>query len=348
MSATGSLTASPSPAVPASERALTVAVTGATGTLGPPLLERLSAQPRVAALHVLARRAPTDLPAGAFVHRVDVRDPAGVERAVQGADVVIHLAYALYGVAPDEDSLFATNVRGTLAVARAAARAGARRFVYTSSAAVYGLHPDNPQPLVEADAIRASARHFYARHKAQGELLVAETLRDTGTAAYVLRPCAVVGPHAAGGLVSHLPGWARGRLAGSLRMLAAAGLRPWLPAPPVPLQFVHEDDVAQAIELAALGAGPPGTYNLAGEGAVTGAEALSLLGVRALPIPRPLVAAGLRAVAALPPIVPAVTWPALVSEPLLIDSDRARRELGWAPQRDSRSALRSTREALGW
>lgn len=330
------------------ETRLTVAVTGATGTLGPALLRRLAGRDEIGAVRVLARRRSAEMPADIDFRRVDVRDGDAVRAAVAGADVVVHLAFALYGVTPGEDELFATNVRGTYDMALAAAAAGARRFVYTSSAAVYGLHADNALPLTEESEIRASARHFYSRHKAQAELLVQRALRGTATDAYVFRPIAIVGPHAAGGTVSRLPGWAPGRIAAALRLAAGVGLRPALPAPPVALQFVHEDDVAQALELAVLGAGRPGVYNLSGDGVLGGHEALGLLGLRALPLPRVFVEGAMRMVAALPAVIPAVSWPAMVTEPILVDATRAKRVLGWEPGFSSRAALAATREALGW
>jgi nucleoside-diphosphate-sugar epimerase len=330
------------------ERPLTVAVTGASGTVGPALLARLAEAETVSAVRVLGRRRTADMPDSVAFREVDVRDAAAVEQAVAGADVVVHMAFALYGVRPGEDDLFATNVRGTGNVARAAAQTGAERFIYTSSAAVYGLRADNPQPLTEENEIRASARHFYSRHKAQCELVVREQLSGSATAAYIFRPCGIVGPHAAGATMGGLPEWAPRRIAGALRGLAAVGLRPWLPAPPVALQFVHEDDVAQALVRAVAGAGEPGVYNLAGDGVVNGSEALALLGVRPLPLPRGVVDRVFRTVAAAPQVVPAVSWPALVTEPILIDPGKALRTLGWRPRWDTRAAPRATRAGLGW
>jgi nucleoside-diphosphate-sugar epimerase len=258
------------------------------------------------------------------------------------------MAFSLYGVTPGEEALFESNVRGTRNVARAAAAAGAKRLIYTSSAAVYGLRSDNPQPLTEGDDVRASARHFYSRHKAQCELLVRDAVAGSDTEAYLFRPIAIVGPHAAGAAVGGLPSWAPGRLAAGLRLMASLGLRPWMPTPPVPLQFVHEDDVAQAIELAVLGEGNPGVYNLAGDGVVVGPEVARLLGLRPAPLPRVVVEAALRAVAAVPPVLPFLSWSALITEPVLVDTTKAREQLGWRPAWDSRGALQATREGLGW
>jgi nucleoside-diphosphate-sugar epimerase len=328
---------------------LTVAVTGASGTLGPPLLRRLADDPDVGRIVVLGRRRVA-APAGAQVGftAVDVRDRAAVGRAVERADVVVHTAYALYGVASPETSLFATNVEGTLNVARAAKVAGAQRFVYTSSAAVYGFHADNPQPLDEDAPLRASSRHFYGRHKAQAELLVRRELDGAETELFVFRPCAIVGPHAAGGALNvvprPLPGVARAALAAAGR----AGLRPAAPAPPVPLQFVHEDDVAQALVAAALGRGPAAAYNLAGDGALDGPEVLRVAGLRRLPFPPAAVHAAARAVTAAPPVLPALGWAEVMTAPLILDTTRARTELGWTPGYTSREALAATRDALGW
>ena len=328
----------------------TIAITGASGTIGPALLKRLSAARSVERVLVLGRRAPDPAHVGPKVEfrEVDVRDRAAVSRGVEGADAVIHMAYALYGMTPGESDLFDTNVEGTLNVARAAALAGASRFVHLSSGVVYGFRPDNPQPIDEGAPIRASARHFYSRHKAQAELLIGDALAGTGTEAYLLRPCAVVGPHAAGAVVSSLRPSVRSGIRRGLAGLGRAGLLPPIPAPPVPLQFVHEDDVAQAAVQAALGRGPAGVYNLAGSGAIEGREALRLLGLRPLPLPRPLMRGALRALAKVPPLVPALAWQEAGAAPLLLDTSRARGELGWRPRWTSQAALEATRAGIGW
>jgi nucleoside-diphosphate-sugar epimerase len=322
---------------------LTVAVTGAGGTLG-----RLSRSARVGRIVALGRHeietAYTE--AKVDVRRVDVRDRDGVEEALAGADVVVHMAFSLYGVFQSEQELFATNVEGTANVARAAVAAGAQRFVYTSSAAVYGGRKDQSEPLAEDAQLQAGARLFYARHKAQAELVVRDLVAGSDTALYLFRPCAIVGPHAAGAAISLVP---RPVIEGA-RQIAGSALRMGtllpLPAPPVPLQFVHEDDVAQALELAVLGSGEPGVYNLAGEGALTGAEVLRLLGLRRLPVPDRIVAGGLRLLATAPPLIPAIGWPELIRQPLLVDTRRARRRLGWQPRFTSAQALAATRLAL--
>jgi len=85
--------------------------------------------------------------------RGDVREPAALEGAFRGADVVIHLAFMITGNA-SRQTIRAINVEGTLNAFRAAAAAGAKRFVYASSVAAYGFHPDNPIGMTEEWPVR--------------------------------------------------------------------------------------------------------------------------------------------------------------------------------------------------
>lgn len=280
--------------------------------------------------------------------RADVRDADAVQAAVAGADVVVHLAFSLYGVLLREQELFETNVLGTVNVARAAVQSGARRFVYTSSAAVYGRGGTEAHPLREDAPMHAPARLFYARHKTQAELMVRDVLDGSDTQAFIFRPCGIAGPNGAGELANRLPSPARASIRTLARLAAAVRVRPALPAPPVPLQFVHEDDVAQAVAIAVAGDAPPGTYNLAGAGVVSGGEALRLLGLRPLPFSPAAVSSSLDLIARVPPLVPALGWPELVREPLLVDTSKALSELAWRPRFTTRRTLRATRKAIGW
>src|SRR3954469_12699379 len=151
--------------------ALTVAVTGPTGTFGFGLMPRLQSDPRIGRVVGIARREFDPLEHGwtkLEYRRGDVRDPAGLEEAFAGADVVVHLAFMITGNAA-RATIRAINVDGTLNAFRAAAAAGARRFVYASSVAAYGFHADNPVPMDEEWPVRPAARLFYAQEKAELE-----------------------------------------------------------------------------------------------------------------------------------------------------------------------------------
>jgi nucleoside-diphosphate-sugar epimerase len=117
------------------------------------------------------------------------------------------------------------------------------------------------------------------------------------------------------------------------------------PAPDLPLQFIHEDDVGQAFALCIAGAGPPGIYNIAGDGVVSAREVARELGLTPVPVPAGLVKGGARVLAAATdlPFVPAATeWVEAVTHPSIMDAGKARRELGWSPRYTGIEALRET------
>jgi nucleoside-diphosphate-sugar epimerase len=333
--------------VPAPESDLVVAITGPTGTFGFGLVPLLQDDTRVARVVGIARRPfdPADRGWTKMEYRRgDVRDPASLEQAFRGADVVVHLAFLITGT--DSRAIIrAVNIEGTLNTVRAAAAAGARRFVFASSVAAYGFHADNPVGMDEAWPVRPAARLFYAQEKAELEgLLDEEVARHAGLDLYMLRPSIVLGPHAVGGKDLRLGPLAplAGRLA---RQAGALRIRLPAPVPRLPVQFVHEDDVGQALSLCVVGAGPAGAYNIAGDGVLTGTDVARELGLAPLPVPAGLVRGPARAVAALgalPFVPPATAWAEVLSHPAIMDTTKAKRELGWTPRYTGLEALRDT------
>lgn len=325
------------------ESGMTIAVTGPTGTLGLGLIPLLQADDRVRRIVGVARR-PFDPGTRGWSKMVyqqgDVRDPASLESAFRGADAVIHLAFLVMDDAAAE-TMRKINVDGTVNAFRAAHAAGARRFVHASSVAAYGFHRDNPIGMTEQWPARPAAKLFYARQKAELEYL----LRDEATAhpevaLYVLRPSIVVGPHTLGAK-NPLPGPLTGI---GQRLVGLAGrLRLPLLVPVFPFQLVHEQDVGQALLLCAVGAGPAGVYNIAGDGVLSTVDLAAELGCRPLPIPAGLMRSTARAVSALPslPCTPSVAqWIEVVSHPAIMEVSKAKRELGWQPRYTARQALR--------
>lgn len=327
---------------------LTLAVTGPTGTFGTALLPLLQADERVASIIGIARR-PFDPAARGWTkmtyRRGDVRDQAALAQAFAGADVVVHLAFLITGTAGRETTR-AINVDGTLNVVRAAAQAGVRRFVYSSSVAAYGFHDDTPALVDEDWPTRPASRLFYAREKTELEaLLEAEAYQlqargHRGLELYLLRPPIVVGPNMVGGK-DVLPG----PLAPLGRRLFGRPRRLPVPipmaVPAFPLQFVHEDDVGQALLLCALGDGPPGAYNIAGAGVLTAAEVAREFGAVVLPLPAGPARFVARAVMALPFLPPVAEWVEAVTRPVLMDTRRATELLGWRPRYSGLEALRA-------
>ena len=322
---------------------LTVTVTGPTGDLGIALVDRLERSRRVKKIVGMARR-PFD-PASEGWKKTeyregDVQDRKSVDDAVKGADVVVHLAFAIL---ESSDRTRGINIDGSRNVFEAAVDAGAERICYASSVAAYGFHDDNPDWLNEEVPPRGSDSHFYSAQKAEVEGVLGQVLlKSERTSAWVFRPCIVAGPKAQT-MIEEIP---YVRLSQAMpdpvrRLLGVMPvLKPVIPDPGIPLQLVHEDDVAQAFVAGVLGKGDPGPYNLAGNGTIQMSDVADALGWYSIPIPELAVDATAEVVNRLPAKPPVFSWVESVRKPVLMKTDRAKKLLGWKPEHTTKGTLK--------
>jgi nucleoside-diphosphate-sugar epimerase len=331
-------------AEPADGSGLTVAVTGPTGDIGRSVIRALEKSKDVGRIVGMARR-PFDPAEHGWkrteYRRGDVLDRASVDALVEDADVVVHLAFIIFG---GRDETHDINLRGSRNVFEAAVAAGVQRLVYTSSVAAYGFHKDDPDVLTEDVATRGTRDFYYSAQKAEIEALLDDIVEGSGTAPYVFRPCIVAGRDAPT-LVEGFTGQKiLGRGVGRLwRALDAVPLlAPVLPDAGVPFQLVHHDDVATAIRAAVIGLGEPGTYNLASEEAVTVRDVARELGWHALPVPRAAIDAAAELVARVPRVPAEAMWINVLRKPVLMDTAKARRELRWRPRHGAQETLSET------
>jgi nucleoside-diphosphate-sugar epimerase len=328
------------------QKRLTVAVTGPTGTFGFGLMPLLQADERVARVIGIARR-PFDPRQQAWTkmeyRRGDVRDPDALRKAFRDADVVVHLAFMVVG--GNKHTTRAVNIEGTLNTFWAASEAGARRFVYASSVAAYGFHPDNPVGMREDWPVRPANRLYYARQKAElEELLGLEQADHPEVGLYVLRPSVVLGPHTVGAKgVLPAPLTRLAPLARSVRgPLRRLPLRVPAVVPDLPVQVVHEHDVGTALLRCVNGEGPPGAYNIAADGVLSTVDVARELGLAAVSVPaRPAYGAA-RMLARLPFLPSVAGWVEVATHPAVMDTTRARVELGWRPRYSALETLRDT------
>ncbi|HEX4731285.1 MAG TPA: NAD-dependent epimerase/dehydratase family protein [Solirubrobacterales bacterium] len=324
---------------------LTVAVTGPTGEIGGSLIDALETSEAVGAVRGMARR-PFD-PGGAgwdkaSYQRGDILDRGHLAELFEGADVAVHLAFAIFG---DREETRRINLEGSRNVFEAAVEAGVGRLVYASSVAAYGFHPENPQPLSEEAPALGSPGFYYSAQKAELEETLDEILAGSELDAYVFRPCIVAGPRATM-LVEQTVGAVRlGDPAPRLRRQVLDRLP--LPAPILPdaglsLQLVHHDDVAAALAAAVEGMGEPGAYNLAGDGEIGVADIAKALGWRSVRVPRQALGVGTALAGRLSFINPQLEWATALANPVLMDTTKARRELGWKPRFDAAETLLQT------
>jgi dihydroflavonol-4-reductase len=168
-----------------------VLVTGASGFLGWHVASLL--RERGHAVRALARRPDSIRELDVEIFPGDLRDPASLERAVQGCAQVFHVAadYRLW--VRDKNELFASNVQGTRNLLEAARRAGVERFVYTSTVGCIGFIPGG----VAGESSSVSPEQMigaYKRSKWDAEQAAFEYARQ-GFPVVIVNPTAPVGDH---------------------------------------------------------------------------------------------------------------------------------------------------------
>jgi dihydroflavonol-4-reductase len=257
--------------------------------------------------------------------RVDLLDAEGLERAVGGCEVVVHVA-ALYRYDAPAEALERVNVEGTRTLLAAAARVGVRRFLHCSTAGTCGPVPG--RPATEEDAPPAWELEVpYKRTKLAAERLAL----DAGTV--VINPTTPVGdgdrkPTPTGRMIA---GVARGRIPGYV--------------PTTGLNVVDVRDVARGHALA-LERGEPGErYLLGGVDLPLGelfVVVARLAGRRRprLPVPYPVAeVAGMLGIANRDEV-------RLARLPMYFSSAKARSRLGYEPGPVEPALARSVAEAL--
>jgi nucleoside-diphosphate-sugar epimerase len=294
----------------------TVVLTGTDSALGGRVADRLRSDPGVArVIEVdLARHRNPDLKA-----RID------------GADVLVHLGRT-DGVEMDGTGAGVVDVDGTRELLDAAGGVGVTTVVLLSSATVYGAWYANPVPLTEDAPLRPNPTLGFATHKAEVERLGAEWRRGHPSATVaVLRATVAVGSDTADWLGASL--W-------STTPLASAEEEP-------PAQFVHLDDLAEAVHLAAVRR-LDGPYNVAPDGWISGEDLRRLAGR----------GPSLRLSERLRGRLAAMGWklgvtstpPSLVayrSHPWVVANDRLVAE-GWTPSFSNEEAFVVSHQPTGW
>jgi dihydroflavonol-4-reductase len=322
---------------------VTALVTGATGFVGSAVARQLleaGETVRVLARPGSDRRNVADLKVE--VVEGDLRDRASLERALKGCTALFHVAadYRLWVPRPAE--IYQANVEGSRNIALAAAEAGVKRIVYTSSVAVLGLIPggtpaDEATPVTVADMIG-----HYKRSKFLAEEEIRRLIAEQGLPIVIVNPSTPIGPRD----VKPTP-------TGRMIVDAAAGRMPAYVD--TGLNVVHVDDVARG-HLLAFERGAVGErYILGGENMAlreifSGVAALTGRRPPRVRLPHNLI---------MPVAVMAEGW-ARVSrggEPrvtrdsirmarkkMFFSVEKARRELGFEP----RPASEALREAVAW
>ncbi len=322
-----------------------VVVTGASGNVGAGVLRALAIHLPDADVIGVCRRPPTRgrLYERVRWHAVDLSSPSAAAQlgpAMRGADVVIHLALAVQPVR-DEDYLYQANVLGSQAVLDAMAAAGVQQLVYASSLGIYA--PGALAPVAESWPDTGQATSTYSRHKVIVERLLDQfVLEHPATTVARFRPTVVVQREAAWMIRSLYLGPLVPRVA--LKLLRG-GVLPILPLPAgIGLQFVHADDVGDAV-IRLVQQRARGSFNIAAD-TLDGRAAAALVGARPIDVAPCVMRSAITALSVARLIALTPGWYDVATNTPLMDTSKARHELGWAPARSSTESARELIDGL--
>ncbi|HWI33109.1 MAG TPA: NAD-dependent epimerase/dehydratase family protein [Lapillicoccus sp.] len=310
-----------------------IVITGATGNVGSALVRRLSAEGGHELLGIARRVLETGAPASDITWvPVDLSDDScgpTLERAVDGADAVVHLAWA-FQPSHDLRYLEALGVGGTRRVLDAVSKTGVPHLVHMSSIGAYSPKSDDT-PVDETwptDGVRSSR---YSVHKAAAERLLDAYEHTDGALVSRMRP-GIVGQRSAGSALLRygLPGFVPSRVLDHVWFLP---LDRRLLVP-----IVHADDVADGVALE-LHRKVGGAFNLAAQPPVTAQDIADALGARLLDVPAALVRVAMSAAWHTHLQQIDTGWLDLAYAVPLLDTSRALRELGWTPTVDALDVL---------
>jgi UDP-glucose 4-epimerase len=307
-------------------------ITGGSGYLGSRLVGRLAARERTERVIVADLRPPRAFTPKVAYEELDVRDRERARRLVEHErpDVLVHLAFVLNPI-HDEQAMYEIDVGGTQNILEAASAAGTEHVLVTSSTTAYGAFADNPVPLTEDHPVRGVPDFEYARDKAESDRLCQLwRLEHPNRTMTIVRPCIVFGPGVDNYIVRSFT---------DQPFFADLGGEP-------PIQFVHEDDVVEAL-LGLLDGRHGGAFNVAPDDWMTVRECAELIGLRRVPVPF----GAYRALAQVLWRLRRTETPGgnlhFVRHPWVASNERIKGALGWAPRFSSRETFELTMRARG-
>lgn len=168
-----------------------ILVTGASGFVGSKLLEQLPTSSTLS----LGRDKPERHSCEKFF-KLEVDNNTDYTLALRGVGVLVHLAARVHvmndAVSNPLEEYREVNTRGTVNLARQAASAGVKRFVFVSSIKVNGESSSQDKPFTSADLHAPEDDYGLSKSEAEQELF--EIGKDTGMEIVVIRPTLVYGP----------------------------------------------------------------------------------------------------------------------------------------------------------
>ena len=314
-------------------------VTGATGFIGPHLIQKIISQGHFCRCLVRdPRKFEMDVSSNIEIFSGDITRPETLKGVADQIDCVLHLAtlghMSNFTVPPE--MFEAVNVNGTMNIVNEAIAAGVKRMVHCSSVAAMGICTDNPA----TEESQCFPHHPYGRSKLKAEEVVRSMVKSSHLPACIIRFSMVYGP-----------GDWRDML--KLTRLAKKGLFPKIGNRPKLTPLIHVDDAVRGILLAA-GKGKPGeTYLITNSRSEPFDDIRKILqealGVRRLPLYVPewvalpmasVIEKSFSMVGKTPPVARKNIESTIADRVFSIK--KASRELGFSPTVDPETGLKET------
>jgi UDP-glucose 4-epimerase len=315
-----------------------VVIVGATGNIGTSLLRSLAEEEKVESILGLARRLPSlSMPKVEWATADVTSDDLAPH--FEGAGAVVSLHW-LIQPSRDLNKQWMVNVEGNSRLMRAVKEAGVPALVYSSSVGVYSPGPKD-RAVDESWPRGGTPSSYYARHKAEVERRLDRFEAENSEVRVVrIRPALVFKKEAAQGI--------RRLFGGPFvpTILARPSLIHLLPEMEnLRGQVIHSYDVGEAFRQAIV-RDVRGAFNVAADPVLDAHEAGRILDARPLPVPSGAIRAGVELSwrLRLQPVTPG--WLDMALNVPVMDTTRARTELGWSPERSAEDALLDLLEGL--
>lgn len=294
-----------------------VIITGISGFLAQSIIAFLERDTNISEILGVDLVEPTYISKKLIFKKRDVRDRT-LEEDFKSYDAIIHLVFIVNPLKSYKE-MYSINVDGSVNVFDCAIKAGVKKIIHASSVAAYGGFLDNPIPIKEDHPIRIMKKKFYYNEtKVLVENYLIELEKKHSDISIVrIRPHLFFGPNINNFFQKFFK---------PNTLLGFAPNNPW--------QFTWVDDVAQGFYLALI-KDFRGPLNLGADSPLSLKELSKRLNVRLITVPYKLLIALLLPLYKLRLLKKDYHgWIRVARYPIVIDSTRAKLELGWEPRYD--------------
>lgn len=242
---------------------------------------------------------------------------------LKDVDIVLHLAFVVEEIR-DKKKTHEINVEGSKNVFLACSANGVKKIIYTSSIAAYGAHPDNPLRITEGYPLVENSDSYYSSDKVAVEKYLDSFQKDNPKIIITrFRPPIIVGPNLNNFAVDYYT---------RARTFTIRGKD-------VEIQFLHEDDLGEALYLA-VKKDLPGAFNVAADDYSTSRKIYEIAGVKT----KDMSVGFLRWMANITFFLGlgkmSQGWVSLGEYPIIVNNEKFKTATGWQPKYTTEEAFR--------